>query len=104
MVERPFSPWRQPSDEEEPLEDEGEEADQFRPYSQLYRALLPVMSPSQVDDCELWQIAALLGVDEQVDADLDLGPSPSELDERRRRESHTLATRVARRRGQRDDM
>lgn len=104
MGQRPFNPWQQRTEPEGPLaEDEEPEDDftQFRPYAHLYRALLAVMSPSQVDDCELWQIATLLRVDEKSDD--DLGPSPTDLDERRRRESHTLATRVARRRGQRDD-
>lgn len=38
-------------------------------YADLYRAVASVMSPAEVDECELWQILALLGIDRKGDAD-----------------------------------
>lgn len=73
MADCPFSPWRIYKDLTP-----GEQADlDSRPqsslddlaltlFADLYRALAMVMSPAEADDCELWQLAALLGMDRQV--------------------------------------
>lgn len=41
----------------------------FTFYADLYRALAPVMSPSEADEQELWQIGAILGVDRKEPSD-----------------------------------
>lgn len=38
-------------------------------YADLYRAVANVMSPAEVDECELWQILALLRIDLKEQAD-----------------------------------
>jgi hypothetical protein len=41
-------------------------------FADLYRALAPIMSPAEVDECELWQLAVLLGRDRPEEAsDID---------------------------------
>lgn len=76
LADCPFSPWRQ-RDQLNP----GELADlDSRPssplddlwlggFADLYRALAGIMSPAEADDCELWQLAALLGADRQIQSD-----------------------------------
>lgn len=73
MADCPFSPWRSREDL-----NPGEIADlDARPpsalddlalslFADLYKALAVVMSPAEADECELWQLAALLGMDRQV--------------------------------------
>ena len=95
----PKSPWRsreqltdpvellrldlkQPS----PLDDLG-----LRHIYELYTVLAPLMTPLEADECELWQLAAVLGADPS-------GVSEGGLDERLQREAspEVLAERVAR--------
>jgi hypothetical protein len=70
LADGPFSPWRE-RDQLNP----GEVADfDSKPpslledlwlagFADLYRVLAGIMSPAEADECELWQIAALLGAD-----------------------------------------
>jgi hypothetical protein len=44
----------------------------FTFYADLYRACAGLMSPVEVDECELWQIGALLGIDRKETADDEL--------------------------------
>lgn len=48
-------------------------------YADLYRALASVMSPSEADEQELWQIGALLGVDRKEPGDDVLGRIASSI-------------------------
>lgn len=70
MADCPFGIWRE-RDQLDPgeladfdnlppsqLEDVG-----LAGFADLYRALAGVLSPSEADECELWQLAALLGAD-----------------------------------------
>jgi len=81
LEEEPFSPWRS-RDELSP----GQLAElDSRPesvldelwlalFADLYRALAHIMSPAEADECELWQLATLLGrdrPDERPEADID---------------------------------
>jgi hypothetical protein len=93
----PFSPWR----EREALSP-GEQADlDNRPpsalddlwlsgFADLYRAFAGVLSPAEVDKCELWVLAALLGGD-RVEADDPMG----DLERRVEAGKASLAKRAA---------
>lgn len=98
LADRPFSPFR-------PLEDlnPGELADLeaktsslaefwLEDYADLYRAFAGVMTPTEVDGCEMWQLAALLGMDRKAGASDD----PIErLAARVESEKESLARRAA---------
>jgi hypothetical protein len=58
-------------------------------FADLYRGLVGVMSPAEADECELWQLAALLGADRISDDPIDL------LAARVEAEKETLAERAA---------
>lgn len=90
MADRPFSPWRSREDL-----NPGEIADlDARPpstlddlalslFADLYKALAVVMSPAEADECELWQLAALLGMDRQVVTPDPLGQFASVIEANR---------------------
>lgn len=40
-------------------------------YAELYRAFAGVLTPMEVDGCEMWQLAALLGMDRKAAASDD---------------------------------
>lgn len=43
----------------------------------LYRALTGTLTPSEVDECELWQVGVLLGQDVDGTSAPRPGPAPS---------------------------
>jgi hypothetical protein len=48
-------------------------------FADLYRVLAGVMSPADADECELWQLAALLGGDRPTVPDDDLARIASSI-------------------------
>lgn len=60
-------------------------------YADLYRALAPLMTPSEADEQEMWQIVAVLGRHRKVEADDPIG----QLADRIETERESLARRAA---------
>lgn len=77
MAYRPFSPFRQLEDlnpgELADLEAKTSTLAEFwlEDYADLYRAFAGVMTPTEVDGCEMWQLASLLGMDRKAGASDD---------------------------------
>ena len=52
-------------------------------YADIYRALGRVLSPREVDELELWQIGALLGVDRSEESSDPIDRLAAEIDSKR---------------------
>ena len=61
------------------------------PIADLYRVLAPIMSPAEADECEIWQLAVLLGDVRAEDGD---DTPPSSLEERVAAEQENLKARL----------
>lgn len=75
----PFSPWKSRDELDPGLQAELDNRPEslleevwLSIFADLYRALAPIMSPAEADECELWQLGALLGLDRPTESGSDL--------------------------------